>query len=154
MAEKEEKKDKGKKGSGLWSIMTLAVVPLFMLLFSDVFGFRQYDWIWWGMLALAAVPVLLAGIRYIRNMKYRALNEFFEGAGLAAGGKRPVVLCASTTKRREIYTVAMPAGLALSDFEKKKEALEQHLRRQVSFAFDGDLIIIAVRPEGSRYPYG
>lgn len=153
MAEKEDKKDKGKKGAGAYSILSLIIVPLFMILFSDIFGFSQYNWIWYTLLGLSAIPIVFTIASYMGKRKYRALMQFFENSGLTINKQPPTVVKDEPVQNGARYTVAMPCGMAMSDFEKKKEALEQHLKRKVTISFDENLIITAVKPKRTLYPY-
>lgn len=152
MADKE--KDK-KQGSMLWVLgstaATLFVAGYLLQSLSFIFGLDRSGWVWIILYIAAGVLFVIGILNHV--LKDKSLSHFFNNAGLVIGNETSKVLKKEENGSGTVYTISMPCGLAMSDFEKRKEAMEQYLRMKVKISFERYLIITASKPKRTLYPY-
>jgi S-DNA-T family DNA segregation ATPase FtsK/SpoIIIE len=85
----------------------------------------------------------ISGIAYI-TMTWSKLQVVFKNVGLGVDGVYPLLKTKKKTKHSVIYKYTLPAGLCLSDFDKKKEAIEQYLGRDVDLKYTYKELFIEV----------
>jgi S-DNA-T family DNA segregation ATPase FtsK/SpoIIIE len=62
-------------------------------------------------------------------------DKLFENLGLGVNGAYPIFKSKHKSQYSTIYKFTLPAGLCLSDFDKCKEKIEQHLGRDIDIKY-------------------
>jgi S-DNA-T family DNA segregation ATPase FtsK/SpoIIIE len=98
-----------------------------------------------------------AGVLGIAYYAYRwsKFDKLFENLQLGVNGAYPIFKCKHKTDFSTIYKFTLPCGLSLQDFDKKKDAIEQHLGRDIDIKYTYKEIYIEVYNQNlkTRYDY-
>lgn len=92
------------------------------------------------------------GLSYVM-LTWSKLNIVFKNVGLGVDGVYPMLKTKKKTKYSTIYKYTLPAGLCLSDFDKKKEAIEQYLGREVDLKYTYKELFIEVYNQNLKTYY-
>lgn len=86
-------------------------------------------------------------------MTWSRFDKLFENLGLGVNGAYPILKDKRKTEFSTIYKFTLPSGLSLSDFDKCKEAIEQHLGRDIDIKYTYKEIYIEVYKENLKMFY-
>lgn len=98
-----------------------------------------------------------AGVLGIAYYAYRwsKFDKLFENLQLGVNGAYPIFKGKHKTDFSTVYKFTLPCGLSLQDFDKKKDAIEQHLGRDIDIKYTYKEIYIEVYNQNlkTRYDY-
>jgi len=92
------------------------------------------------------------GIMYYA-FTWSRFDVIFKNLDLHVGLAYPIIKGKKKTEYSTIYKFTLPAGLSLKDFEDKKEAIEQHLGREIDIKYTYREIQIEVFKENKKTHY-
>jgi energy-coupling factor transporter ATP-binding protein EcfA2 len=115
-----------------------------MVCASTAFAYKLFGTTrWWapGMEVNLLYSVSAIVLVYAWVDRAKPIEKFFRRAGLENNNEAPWIIRRHKKEDGCTYIIHMPPGMCMSDFIKKKEALEQFLGEKVDFRFEKDLII-------------
>lgn len=86
-------------------------------------------------------------------MTWSRFDKLFENLGLGVNGAYPILKDKHKTDYSKVYKFTLPSGLSLTDFDNCKEAIEQHLGRDIDIKYTYKEIYIEVYNENLRMLY-
>lgn len=104
----------------------------------------------YGAVLLLTLVISLVVIQSVKNVRdkqdcSKRIDELFASCNLKGGDEYPSLYKKVVNAKEETYIYRLPAGLSLSEIEKKKEAFEQYLDHPVLLHIDGRLIYISLK---------
>lgn len=98
------------------------------------------------------IAVGIMGVVYYA-VTWSRFDALFQSCDLTVGLAYPIIKGKKRTKYSTIYRFTLPTGLSLKDFEDKKEAIEQHLGREVDIKYTYKEIWIEVYKQNKKTSY-
>lgn len=99
------------------------------------------------LLTLVISLEIIQSVKKVRDKQdcSKRIDELFVNCNLKGGDEYPSLYTKVVNAKEETYVYRLPAGLSLTDIEKKKDAFEQYLDHPVLLHIDGRLIYISIR---------
>lgn len=94
----------------------------------------------------------VVGLTYY-GMTMSKFTRIFENLKLGVGSVYPIQKSKVKTDTSTVYKFTLPCGLTLKDFDEKKEAIEQHLGREIDIKYTYKEILIEVYNENMKTLY-
>ncbi len=146
-----------KKVGANFQILGFAMIVFALLQFGKIVNISDSTVFFLWLVIVFCIAVFLFSLR---KPKYTDYEIFWRATKMQCNDVYPEVIedklendNTSFHKTVRKLKVKMPAGMSKSDFEKTKEAFEQHLKSRVAFDFEDSLNITIEKMDGKKYPY-
>ena len=82
-----------------------------------------------------------------REYQNHPLGKFFIETNMELNGNYPQIVEEKSFDGYKTYLIEIPAGLSSEDFEKRRLAMEQYLRADITIEFKGNLFMTVIPKE-------